>query len=127
MKRPIESNLRSLVEYKIACVRNGKFVHSPDFEASVKYLRSNPPGQFKQLRLGRQVREGVLSALVDYASSFKSKRNIENLITAYVCVIYHMEYHGISIPKDEIPYVTYATLYLNDNEPETLYKEEGDG
>ena len=126
MKRPIESNLRDLVKHEIACVRNGKFVYSPDFEASVKYLRSNPPGHFKQLRLGKQVRASVLSALVDYASSFRNKRNIENLITAYVCVVYHMGYHKITIPKDEIPYVTYATLYLNDNEPETLYKEEED-
>lgn len=126
MKRPIESNLRDLVKYKIACVRDGKFIYSPDFEASVKYLRDNPPGQFKQVRLGKQVREDVLKALIDHASSFKDKHSVENLITAYVCLVYHMDYHKIKIPKDEIPYVTYATLYLNDNEPKTLYEEEGD-
>lgn len=126
MKRPIEANLRDLIKYKVAHVMNGKFVYSPEFEASVEHLRSNPPGKLKQMRMGRQVMGGVLDALVQYASSFKNKRDIENLIVSYSCLTYHMSYHEIKIPKEEIPFITYATLYLNDNEPEPLYIDEGD-
>jgi len=122
--RPNEAILQKLIYYKIATIVDNKYTYSLEFKESVEYLRKNPPGRLKQARLAKEVDSKIVPALVTYASSIKSKRKIENIIIAYVCLKTHLARLNIGIHSDELPNIVYGTFYLNDNEPEVWEKEE---
>ena len=107
-----------LVKYKIAETKDGKYVYSKLFEGSVAAMKLKPPGRIEQLRMGQKVRTSILPAIIQHAKAYRNKRDIENMITAYVCVMYHIKRHNIGIPKENLPAVVWGTWWLNDHEPE---------
>ncbi len=118
--RPAESVLQELLDYKVAIIRDNKYVYSPEFEETVAELHRNPPGKVQQLRYGRQAAK-VSNTMVLYIKSFvKSRRNVENLVFAYTILRIHFKRLNLEWPKDDLPFILYATWYLNDNEPEVL-------
>ncbi len=122
--RPAESVFRQLLEYKIATIKDNKYVYAPEFEENVAELRRNPPGKMQQLRYGRQAAK-IINTMVLYIKSFaKGRRNIENLVFAYTILQIHFKRLNLEWPKDDLPFILYATWYLNDNEPEVLDLDE---
>jgi len=107
-----------LIELKVATVKNNKYVYSSEFEETVRQLRERPPGKFEQLSLGRKIAKKMTSYLVATATVYRSKRDIENMVTAYVCLMRHLNRLGLSISESLFPSLTYATWYLNDHEPD---------
>ena len=106
-----------LVKYKIAETKDGKYTYSRLFEGSIAAMKLKPPGRIEQLRMGRKVRKTILPAIVEHAKAYRKKRDIENMITAYVCVMYHIKRHNIGIPEANLPPVVWGTWWLNDHEP----------
>lgn len=123
-RRPVEEEFRKLIELKIATIKDDKYVYASEFEESVDHIKRNPPGKFHQLRLARKVHRDIISALIQSALLVRKKRDIENMIISYVCLLTHTKRLKIEIPKDDLPDVVYATYYLNDNEPEVWSEEE---
>ena len=107
-----------LVKYQIAEVKDGKYVYSRLFEGSVSAMKQKPPGRIEQIRMGRKARKHILPTMIQHAKAYRSKTDIENMIIAYVCVIYHSKRHNIGIPNDNLPAVIWGTWWLNDHEPE---------
>ena len=118
--RPAEETLQKLVEYKVASINNGKYVYAPEFEKSVQTLHKKKLSRRKQLKYGRKARSAIAPLLRMYSNLFLNKRNIENLITSYVCFHVHIERLGIKHDKSLENMLVYSTWYLNDNEPEVL-------
>jgi len=110
--------LKKLIELKVSSIEDGIYVYSPEFKESVRQLRERPPSKLRQLSLGRKIAKKLSSQLVATAAVYRSKRDIENMIAAYVCLSYHLDRLGLSIPESSLPGLTYATWYLNDHEPE---------
>lgn len=119
--RPAEETFQKLIDYKIATIKNNKYVYAPEFEETVAEIRRNPPGKREQFHHGRQARK-VIKTLILYIKSFsRSRHNIENLIFAYTILCLHLERLNMEWPdKDDEPFIVYATWYLNDHEPEVF-------
>ena len=122
--RPAESVFQELLSYKIAIIKNNKYVYAPEFEETVAEIRRNPPGKIQQLRYGRQAVK-ISNTVVLYITSFsRSRRNIENLVFAYTILRIHFKRLNLEWPEGDLPFILYATWYLNDNEPEVLDLDE---
>jgi len=122
--RPAESVFQELLSYKIAIIKNNRYVYAPEFEETVAELRRNPPGKIQQLRYGKQAVK-ISNTIVLYITSFsRSRRNIENLVFAYTILQIHFKRLNLEWPRDDLPFILYATWYLNDNEPEVLVLDE---
>ena len=122
--RPTEEIFQKLIDYKVATIKDNKYVYAPEFEATVAEIRRNPPGKRQQFRYGRKARK-VVGTMVLYIKSFsRSRRKTENLIFAYTILWIHFKRLNLEWPhKDDLPFVLYATWYLNDHEPE-VWEEE---
>ncbi len=107
-----------LVKYQIAEIKDGKYIYSRLFEGSVAAMKLNPPGRIEQVRMGRKVREQILPLMIQHAKVYRSRKDVENMIAAYVCVMFHTKRHNIGIPNDSLPAIVWGTWWLNDNEPE---------
>jgi len=109
-----------LVKYKIAQIKDGKYVYSQEFDGSAKNLRQNPPGRIAQMRMGNKVRNNILPILVLHAKQTgqQIRKDVPSMITAYVCIIHHCKLRNISIPKDVLPVIVWGTWWLNTHEPE---------
>lgn len=125
--RPSDVILQKLIYYKIATIVDNKYTYSLEFAESVEYLKKNPPGRFRQARLAKEVDSKIVPALVTYASYIKSKRKMENIIIAYVCLRTHLTRLNIGVSNEELPDIVYGAFYLNDNEPEVWEKEMDNG
>lgn len=122
--RPTEEIFQKLIDYKVAIIKDSKYVYAPEFEATVAEIRRNPPGKRQQLRYGRQARK-VAKTMVLYIKSFsRSRHNIENLVFAYTILLIHFKRLNLEWPdSDDLPFVLYATWYLNDHEPEVWVED----
>ncbi|MBW2671974.1 MAG: hypothetical protein JRD89_00995 [Deltaproteobacteria bacterium] len=120
--RPTEEVFKRLVELEVATIRKNKYTYSPAFEVSVHALQERRPGRFKQLSLGRKVATAVAPLLITHVSTFKNRRNAENLMVAHVCLLTHIERLNLKVDKSELRDLTYAAWYLNDHEPEVWSK-----
>ena len=107
-----------LVKYQIAEIKDSKYVYSRLFEGSVAAMKLKPPGRIEQIRMGRKVRKQILPLMIQHAKAYKSRKDVENMIAAYVCVMFHTKRHNIGIPKDSLPAIIWGTWWLNDHEPE---------
>ena len=122
IERPTEKVFKMMMDFKVASVKNGKYVYSPEFEKSVEHLQANPPGRFQQIKLGRKATK-IMDSVLLYARSFKSRKALENMISAYVVLTVHFKRLNLEFPKNDLPELIYGTWYLNDNEPEVMIEE----
>jgi len=113
--RPDEETFRKLLELDVVAIRDGKYVYSPVFEDNVEKMKRKGVNRLKQLSMARKARR-MSSTILAYPS-FRNKRNIENLVVAYVCLDYHMNMIKKKLPRHHDNLV-YAVWYLNDNETE---------
>jgi len=122
--RPTEEVFEQLIGYKVATIKNNKYVYSPEFEETITEIRRNPPSKRQQVRYGKQTKR-LAKTMVLYIRSFnRSRRNVENLITAYTVLRIHFKRLNMKWPnKNNEPFIVYATWYLNDNEP-GVWEEE---
>lgn len=108
----------------MATIKDNRYVYAPEFEETVAELRRNPPGKRQQFRHGRQARK-IIGTLLLYAKSFKNRRNMENLIFAHTILQIHFKQFSLEWPdEDDLPFILYATWYLNDNEPEVFGEDQ---
>jgi len=115
--RPLEETFRTLIQIKVATVRNGKYVYAPEFEETVHGIQRKRIGYIKQLKYGRKAGKCASNTLLKHAAFFKkSRRNINNLITSYLCLLAHLDRLGLKM--EDIEDLGYAVWYLNDHEPE---------
>lgn len=113
---------KRLVELRVAVVKDNKYVYSPEFEISVKQVIESPPRRLKQLSVGRKVGRKLAPYLLPTATSYTSKRDIENMIIAFLCLERHSKRLRLSLSESTLLELTHSTWYLNDNEP--LAEEE---
>jgi hypothetical protein len=116
--------LHELVALNIATIKDDKFVYSSDFEDTCQKIVSSPLSKLKQLSIGRRAGEALLPQILAQAASHPNRRDIDNLITAYVCLHVHIEDFSIHVDKKLMPDLAYAVWYLNDNEPTQKEVEE---
>lgn len=117
VERPTEKVFQMLIDFKVASIKDRKYVYSPEFRESVKQLKANPPGRLKQLKLGREATK-IIDSVILYARSLRKKRHIENMISAYVILKGHFKRLNLEMPKTDLPELIYGTWYLNENESE---------
>lgn len=122
--RPTEETFQKLIDYKVATVKNNKYVYAPEFEETVAEIRRNPPGRLQQIRHGNQARK-VAKTMVLFVKSFsRSRRKLENLVFAYTILRIHFKRLNLEWPdSNNLSFILYATWYLNDHEPEVLEDE----
>lgn len=129
MKKPkqlilLDESLKKLIELGIATIDNGKYQYSPQFEQTIKELTASPPGKLKQLKLAHEAGRKLIPELLTIATGKPTKRDIENMITAYVCLKIHIEKQNLQVNKKILPDLAYAVWYLNDHEPTIEEVEE---
>ena len=109
--------LEKLVELGISTIKNGKYQYSKSFEQTAQHIISNPPGKLKQLKYGQEVGRKLITQFLALAITKPSRRDINNMITAYICLDIHIKKEKIEVDKSIIPDLAYAIWFLNDNEP----------
>ena len=109
--------LKKLVEFGIATTESGKYQYSKSFEQTVKDIISSPPGRLGQLKYGQEAGRKLTAQLFALAVTKPSRKDIENLLVAYVCLKIYIDKHKLKIGKSIIPDLAYAVWFLNDNEP----------
>lgn len=109
--------LKKLIEYQIAVVDENKIRYSSAFEKTVQDIISSPPGRIQQIRLGNEAGRKLIPQILASAISHPSRRDIENMLTAYVCLKTHINQNNLQIDKKLLPDLAYAVWYLNDNNP----------
>ena len=117
-----------LVKYKIAQIKDGKYIYSQEFNGSVKNLKQNPPGRIAQMRMGNKVRNTILPILILHAkkTAQQIRKDVPSMITAYVCIMHHSKLRNINIPKDILPVIVWGTWWLNTHEPDVEEIEGGE-
>lgn len=113
----ILDGIKKLVELRVAVVKDGKYVYSPSFEATVKRVIDKPPNKIRQLSIGRRVSRKIIPHVIGAAASFTSRRDIENMVIAFICLERHVKRLRISLSESTMLALTHPTWYLNDHEP----------
>ena len=112
----LDGALKKLVDFGIAIIQDDKYTYSPTFEHTAQDIISSPPGKINQMSMGKEARKLIPQILVE-ATFRTTKRDIENMITAYVCLRTHIQEQHLEVDKKIIPDLAYAVWYLNDNNP----------
>lgn len=113
----LDEALKKLIDLGIATTRDDKYTYSPAFEQTAQNIISSPPGRLRQIKLANEAGRKLIPQIIALATSKPSRRDIENIITAYVCLKVHIEQQKLEVDKKIIPDLTYAVWYLNDNNP----------
>jgi len=116
--------LKKLVELGISTIKNEKYQYSNSFEQTVQHIISHPPGKLRQLKYGQEAGRKLTAQLLVLAVTKPSRRDLENMMVAYVCLDIHIKKERIEVDKKIIPDLVYAIWYLNDNEPTIKEMEE---
>jgi len=115
---PTEEFLQQMVKYKIAAVKDGKYVYAPEYESTVKHLTSGGISKFKSIKMAREASRHVSPLLLSNPELFNNKRDLDIIIGSYVCAKLHEERWKIRYTKGSYQQIAYAIWYLNDHEPE---------
>lgn len=116
-KLTVEENFQKLIELGIAEIYGNKYRYSSKFSDFAKQVIEHPPSMFKQLKLGRQADSKIIPQLLAIAQSTPTKRNIDNMITAFSLLQLYLENYKIKIDKKFVSDLAFAIYVLNDNEP----------
>ena len=116
--------LKKLVELDIVTTKTGKYQYSKSFEQTAQHIISHPPGKLRQLKYGQEVGRKLITQFLALAITKPSRRDINNMITAYICLDIHIKKEKIEVDKSIIPDLAYAVWYLNDHEPTIKEIEE---
>lgn len=109
--------LNELVALGIAVTEGGMYVYSPSFTTTVANIISLPPGKIKMLQLGNEAGRKLIPQVLALALEKPSKREIENLVVAYVCLKRHIDIQRLVVNPKLVPDLTYAIWYLNGHKP----------
>lgn len=109
--------LNKLVEVDIATIKDGKYTYSKKFEDFVSQIRNDELSILTQAKLGREATKNLTTQMLALALHNPTRRDVENLITAYVCVKQFSDENRLNLEKEVIADLAYATWYLNDHEP----------
>jgi len=120
----LDTALKKLIELQIAIIDENKYKYSPCFEQTAKEIIESPPGKIKQAKFAKEVGHKLIPQLIAIASHKPTRRDIENMITGYICLKIHIEEHSLEVDKKIIPDLAYAIWYLNDNNPTIEEVEE---
>lgn len=120
----LDDALKKLVDLNIAMIDKGRYKHSHLFEQTVLDIRENPPSRFRQMKYGQEAGRKLIPQILAMALSKPSRRDIDNMITGYVCLKIHMDKQNLQINNKIIPDLAYAIWYLNDHEPTLEEVEE---
>lgn len=120
----LDDALKKLVEFGIATIVDNKYQYSKSFEQTASDIINSPPSKLKQIKLGQEAGRKLLPDLLTLATHKPSRRDIENLMIAYVCLKTHVEKQNLNVDKKLISDLAYAIWYLNDNNPTIKEVEE---
>ncbi len=114
--RPEKHILKKLVDLDVSTITDGRYVYSKEFEKNVALLTRNGLGRIKRLKVARKAANSMSTTILAY-KCFRDRTQIENLITSYICMIYHLDQikQRNLANMDEL---VYAVWYLNGHEPE---------
>jgi hypothetical protein len=113
----LDEALQKLVKLNIAELKNETYQYTQHFASETSKLILSPPGRLKQLKLARESGHKLITQILALAMSKPSRKDIENMITAYVCLRLYLENNQIEVDKKIIPDLAYAVWYLNDHNP----------
>jgi hypothetical protein len=120
----LDEALKKLVELNIAVIDENKYKYSVSFENIAKEIIANPPGKLRQIRMANEAGRKLIPHIIALATSKPSVRDIQNIVTGYVCLKIHINIHNIDVDSKLVPDLAYAVWYLNDHEPTTEEVEE---
>jgi len=120
----LDGALKKLVDYNIAIIQNDKYTYSPLFEQTAHNIITSPPGKLKQTKLANEAGRKLIPEILTMATSKTTRHDIENMLTAYVCLKTHIDEQHLTIDKKILPDLTYAVWYLNDHNPTLEEVEE---
>jgi hypothetical protein len=115
----LDGALKKLVDLDIAIINNDKYIYSHAFEQTAINIISSPPGKLAQIKLANEVGRKLIPQIISMATTKTTRHDIENMLTAYVCLKNHIEEHNLTVDKTLFPDLTYAVWYLNDHNPTT--------
>ena len=113
-KTPTRNEFLRLKDLDIATVNNNRWTYSERFLSNFKDFAKKPVNPIKQRGLAT-----TLLSLIKNDRRFRrhrSKHKVNKLATAYLSLEHHLNKERLSRPSD-FNSILYATLYLNDNEP----------
>ena len=114
---PLEKALPMLIDLKAVTIKNHHYTYSPEFVESVEEVRSNPPGMLEQMRYGSKVAKDIIPLLITTAKSYQSRKDVENFLTAYICLDKHLKRLNLTVDKKYFTSLAFAIWYLNDHKP----------
>ena len=120
----IDRAIKKLVDLGIAIINNDIYIYSPLFEHTAQSIISSPLNKIQQIKLGNEAGRKLLPQILAMTISKPSRRDIENMLTAYVCLIVHIKQQNLEIDNKIIPDLAYAIWYLNDHKPTIKEVEE---
>lgn len=113
----LDEALDLLVKYGIATINQNTYFYSKNFEDFCSELVKSKVSRLTQMKLGKRAGKELIPQLLTMATAKPSRRDVENLITAYVCLLMYADKHKLKIEKKYVPDLTYAVWYLNDHNP----------
>ena len=120
----LDGALKELVVLNIAVIADNKYVYSTQFEQTCKTIIASPLSRLKQMSLGTAAGKILMPQILALATTKPSRRDIDNLITAYVCVRVYIDECKCKVDKKLVPDLAYAAWYLNDHAPTLEEVEE---
>lgn len=113
----LDEALKKIVSLGIAVLDDGVYRYSTVFEGVVqREIVDNPPSRLTQLKMGGEARK-LVPQMLAMAVTRPSRRDIENLITAYFCLRSYVNSQALNVEKKFLPDLAYAVWYLNDHNP----------
>ena len=120
----LDGALKKLSDLGIAVIDNDKYIYSPLFTITTKSIITSSIGKVQQLKLANEAGRKLIPEILAIALNKPSRREIENMIVAYVCLKIYIDKQQLQVDKKIIPDLAYAVWYLNDHEPTVQEVEE---
>ena len=120
----LDEDLQELMKLRAVTIRNGKYVYHPEFVKTVEHIRRHPPSKFRQMRVAGSIGRRMKTLLISTAAMYHTRRDVENLITAYFCLEEHLKRLKLKVSNKRKPWLAYALWYLNDHEVEVLDEDK---
>jgi len=111
----LDEDFQELIKLKAVTKKDGFYTYSSELVKTVEQIKRKPPGKFRQLRMAHKLARRMASLLVATAKTYRSRRDVENLVTSYVVLDLHLKRLGLKVDEKRKPWLAYALWLLNDN------------
>ena len=110
---PTKKSIKQLIQFKVITPNLGFYDYAPEFVETVTKLKGTRLGRIKTTQYARKAASDLATTMLAY-KSFRNRKEIDNLVTAHVCLNYHLERLSIKNPG-KLDDLSYAVWYFNDH------------